>query len=217
MREPSALTRRQRAAKRTFDLVVAVPLLVLTSPVVAVAVVAARISTGEPGIFRQVRVGRDGRLFTVYKVRTMRTVADRTSTVTTRTDVRVTRVGRIVRSLKVDELPQLVNVVRGDMSLVGPRPDVPGFADLLQGDDRLVLSVRPGITGPATLHFRHEEDLLASVDDPEAYNLEVVFPAKVRMNLRYVRSWSVALDLRYLARTVRQVMRRSADSGRMVG
>lgn len=217
MREPSALTRRQRAAKRTFDLVVAVPMLVLTSPVVAVAVVAARISTGEPGIFRQVRVGRDGRLFTVYKVRTMRTVADRTSTVTTRTDVRVTRVGRIVRSLKVDELPQLVNVVRGDMSLVGPRPDVPGFADLLQGDDRLVLSVRPGITGPATLHFRHEEDLLASVDDPEAYNLEVVFPAKVRMNLRYVRSWSVALDLRYLARTVRQVMRRSADSGRMVG
>lgn len=217
MREPSALTRRQRAAKRTFDLVVAVPLLVLTSPVVAVAVVAARVSTGEPGIFRQVRVGRDGRLFTVYKVRTMRTVADRTSTVTTRTDVRVTRVGRIVRSLKVDELPQLVNVVRGDMSLVGPRPDVPGFADLLQGDDRLVLSVRPGITGPATLHFRHEEDLLASVDDPEAYNLEVVFPAKVRMNLRYVRSWSVALDLRYLARTVRQVMRRSADGGRMVG
>ncbi len=215
MSEHSPWSLRQRLAKRALDLVVAVPALVLTAPVIAAAVLAARLDTGQSGIFAQQRVGRWGRLFTLYKIRTMRTARGSwmtgfaTSTVTTSTDARVTRLGRWLRACKVDELPQLVNVIRGDMSLVGPRPDVAGFADLLEGEARLVLAVRPGITGPATLHYRHEEGLLASVEDPESYNREVVYPAKVRINVDYVRNHSLRLDLRYLRRTVFHVVHRA--------
>ena len=110
--------------------------------------------------------------------------------------------GRLFRRLKIDELPQLINVLLGQMSLVGPRPDVPGFADKLEGDDRLVLSVRPGITGPATLHYRNEEELLADQADPEAYNRDVVWPHKVELNKRYVREYSLSGDIRYILETI---------------
>ena len=123
-------------------------------------------------------------------------------------DLRITRSGRVMRKLKIDELPQLVNVLLGQMSLVGPRPDVPGYADVLTGDDRLMLSVRPGITGPATLAYRHEEELLASVPDPETYNREVLWPDKVRLNCAYVLDWSFAKDLGYLLATASSVFAR---------
>jgi lipopolysaccharide/colanic/teichoic acid biosynthesis glycosyltransferase len=210
MSEVSPWTRRQRLTKRSFDLLVAVPLCVLSSPVVALAIVSARLDTGQTGIFAQRRVGRNGRLFTLYKIRTMRHAGG--STVTTSTDSRVTTLGRWLRTSKVDELPQLVNVIRGDMSLVGPRPDVPGFADLLVGDERVVLAVPPGITGPASLHYRDEERLLSSVADPEAYNHDVVYPEKVRMNVDYVRRQSLATDLRYLGRTLLQTVHRAEPS-----
>ena len=112
----------------------------------------------------------------------MRAVEGVDTTVTTTHDVRITRSGAWLRRLKIDELPQLVNVMRGEMSLVGPRPDVPGFADRLEGPDRVVLTVRPGITGPAALAYRHEEEILAGVADPERYNREVIWPDKVRIN-----------------------------------
>ncbi len=181
MPERSPWTFRQRFLKRSLDLAIAVPALVVTSPIIVLAVIAARIDTGQAGIFAQQRVGMHGRLVTVYKIRTMRSSGP--STVTARDDIRVTGLGRRLRKFKIDELPQLANVVLGDMSLVGPRPDVPGFADLLADDERLVLAVRPGITGPATLQFRHEEETLASAADPEAYNREVIYPAKVAINL----------------------------------
>ena len=104
--------------------------------------------------------------------------------------------------MKIDELPQLFNVLIGQMSFVGPRPDVPGFADQLKGNDRIILTVRPGITGPATLKYRNEEELLASVTDPEEYNAEVVFPDKVRLNREYVENWSFARDIRYIWATI---------------
>lgn len=207
MPERVAWTSRQRTVKRSFDLLVALPALAILTPVIVGAAVAARFDTGQSGLFAQQRVGMHGHLVTVYKIRTMRGGGE--STVTTGADVRVTTLGRWLRSFKIDELPQLINVVRGDMSLVGPRPDVPGFADLLTGEERVVLSVRPGITGPASLRFRHEESLLATAADPEAYNRDVVYPAKVQINMAYVRDYSLLKDLRYLAQTVLQVMDRT--------
>jgi lipopolysaccharide/colanic/teichoic acid biosynthesis glycosyltransferase len=197
-----ALTPWQRSLKRAFDLTVALVLLVPTLPVILAAALAASWDTGGSGFFLQERVGQGGRLFRVIKIRTMRPVAGPASTVTTRHDPRVTRLGRLLRRTKVDELPQLFNVLLGQMSLVGPRPDVAGFADALRGEDRLILAVRPGITGPATLQYRDEETLLAGVDDPERYNREVIFPDKIRLNRDYVTHWSFAGDLGYMWRTV---------------
>lgn len=206
----SPWTTRQRVLKRSLDLVIALPALAVTSPIIAVAALAAHVDTKQSGIFAQERIGMHGRLVTIYKIRTMR--AGGGTTVTTLADARVTSLGRWLRTFKIDELPQLVNVVRGDMSLVGPRPDVPGFADLLTGDERLLLAVRPGITGPATLEFRHEESLLATVADPDAYNREVVYPAKVKINIAYVRNYSMRMDIRYLAQTLLQVTHREQST-----
>ncbi|WP_416137928.1 sugar transferase [Halomonas sp. HK25] len=204
---PSLLAPWQRTLKRSFDLILALTLLVPTLPVILAAALAASRDTGASGFFLQERVGLGGRLFRVIKIRTMRPVPGPASTVTTRNDPRVTRLGRLMRRTKVDELPQLFNVVLGQMSFVGPRPDVPGYADALLGEDRLILAVRPGITGPATLQYRDEETLLAGVDDPERYNREVIFPDKIRLNRDYVKYWSFARDLGYLWQTVFPVLR----------
>jgi lipopolysaccharide/colanic/teichoic acid biosynthesis glycosyltransferase len=132
----------------------------------------------------------------------MRDVPGMDTTVTTGTDRRITRLGRLWRKTKIDELPQLINVLKGDMSFVGPRPDVPGYADRLEGEDRIVLSVRPGITGPATLKYRNEENLLAEQENPRQYNDEVLWPDKVRLNREYVRNWSFGTDFRYIWKTI---------------
>ena len=195
------ITTRQRIIKRLFDIGVSFLGLSFTWPLILVGWVAATVSTRANGLFMQKRVGQHGKLFHVYKLRSMRDVAGVTTTVTSDTDMRVTRVGRILRKLKIDELPQLVNVLMGQMSLVGPRPDVPGYADLLQGEERIVLTVRPGITGPATIAFRREEEILAGVDDPETYNTEVIWPEKVRLNCEYVKKYTFFKDLKYLVQT----------------
>ncbi len=124
------------------------------------------------------------------------------TTVTTENDRRITRVGAVLRATKLDELPQLANVVIGNMSMVGPRPDVVGFADQLVGDDRMILTLRPGITGPASLEFRDEEELLAKQDNPEQYNREVIWPKKVAINRLYVQNWSLIGDCNIIFRTV---------------
>ena len=204
MSSSEGLTTSQRALKRTLDLCVSVPALLVVSPIMWLAWLVATVTTGSNGLFRQERVGLDGQTFEVLKFRTMRGTGG--STVTTASDLRVTRAGRLMRRLKIDELPQLINVVRGEMSLVGPRPDVPGFADQLMGPDRLVLSVRPGITGPAAVAFRHEEALLAECADPEKYNRETIWPQKVALNRAYVEQWTLRGDLVWLWRTVRSVL-----------
>ena len=189
-------------AKRTLDVGAAVVGLLLTGwLIVLCAAWSARVH-GSSGFFVQDRIGRYGRRFRLIKLRTMRPDPESTTSVTTALDTRITPFGAWLRRTKIDELPQLVNVLIGDMSLVGPRPDVPGFADRLVGKDRIVLSVRPGITGPATLRFRDEERLLAEQDDPEAYNRDVVFPKKVALNRTYVEQYSFARDLRVLVATV---------------
>jgi lipopolysaccharide/colanic/teichoic acid biosynthesis glycosyltransferase len=199
---PAGLDARQRALKRGLDLVVAVVGLVALGWLVLLGWLAASLDTRANGFFTQTRIGRHGRPFRIVKLRTMRDDPGRTTTVTTAGDPRITPLGRLLRRTKLDELPQLWNVLVGDMSLVGPRPDVPGFADRLQDGDRIVLTLRPGITGPATVKYADEEALLASVPDPERYNAEVLFPDKVRLNRAYLDDWSLVGDLRWLWRTI---------------
>ena len=188
-------------SKRIFDIFFSIVGLLLVGWVILFAYVLACIETRANGFFLQDRVGKDGRLFKVMKIRTMITSHPSSSTVTLSNDPRITRLGRVFRKLKIDELPQLINVFLGHMSFVGPRPDVPGYADRLVGEERRLLSVRPGITGPATLKYRNEEQLLAAQDDPERYNQEVVWPDKVRINLDYIQRWSLAKDMRYIWQT----------------
>lgn len=176
--------------------------LIATGWIILLAYIGATIDTGKSGFFRQTRVGRDGRLFKTIKIRTMRDIASVDTTVTTADDPRITALGRLFRRTKIDELPQLINVFLGEMSFVGPRPDVPGFADELSGEDRVILSVRPGITGPATLKYRNEEELLAKQDDPEKYNREVIFPDKVKLNREYVENYRFRRDIEYILKTV---------------
>ena len=196
------LSARQRWLKRALDLVVAALTLVLLGWLILLGAAMSALAHGGSGFFVQRRVGRHGKLFPLLKLRTMRAGPSGATTVTTALDPRITRAGRVLRRTKLDELPQFVNVLLGHMSLVGPRPDVPGFADRLTGADRAVLSVRPGITGPATLAYRHEETLLAAQEDPERFNREVIYPHKVRLNREYVENYALRNDLVLLWRTL---------------
>ena len=196
--------------KWLFDRFVALVGLIVLSPVLlVVAVLVAIKMPGGPVIFSQKRVGKDGKLFTIRKFRTM-TANHGGSSVSVAGESRITPLGAKLRHYKLDELPELWNVLKGDMSFVGPRPDVPGYADQLIGDDREVLKLRPGITGPATLKYRDEEDLLAKVanegldgyTDPVKYNDEVIFPDKVRLNRYYLNNYSFWMDIKMLFATV---------------
>lgn len=188
--------------KRAFDLFFSVLGLMLAWWLILLAWIAASIDTRSNGFFIQKRVGRDGKIFRVVKMKTMRPVASFDTSVTRRGDPRITPLGAFFRRTKIDELPQLWNVLLGDMSFVGPRPDVPGFADKLQGEERVMLAIRPGITGPATLKYRNEEELLAAQSDPEAFNRDVIWPDKVRINLEYIFNWSLRRDVQYILETV---------------
>jgi len=196
----SLLNPHNRLLKRSFDAVGAASGLLVLSPIILVSWALAKRDTKASGIFRQTRIGRHGKPFTIYKLRTMLLVEG--TTVTTANDARITPMGRALRRWKLDELPQLWNVLKGDMSLVGPRPDVPGFMDSLQGDDRLILELQPGITGPATLKYRNEEDILAVQSDPEVHNQDVIWPDKVRLNREYLENWSLFRDLKYILETI---------------
>ena len=196
--------------KWLFDRFVALIGLIFLSPVLLVVAVLVAVKTpGGPVIFSQKRVGKDGKLFTIRKFRTM-TANHGGSSVSVAGESRITPLGAKLRHYKLDELPELWNVLKGDMSFVGPRPDVPGYADQLKGEDREVLKLRPGITGPATLKYRDEEDLLARVvkegidgyTDPVKYNDEVIFPDKVRLNRFYLNHYSFWSDIKMLFATV---------------
>jgi len=188
--------------KHLFDKAASFLGLLLLWPVLLTEAILIKIKMpGGPVLFTQPRVGRKGKVFRIYKFRTM-TVDHGGSSVSVRAEDRITPLGAHLRRWKLDELPELWNVLRGDMSFVGPRPDVPGYADLLQGNDRRMLELRPGITGPATLKYRNEEELLARMEDPIRYNDEVIFPDKVRLNLYYLDHYSFAKDLQMIACTL---------------
>lgn len=185
-----------------FDRTMAFIGLLFLWPVLLVVAILIRIKMpGGPVIFKQKRVGRNGKLFTMYKFRSM-TVGHGGSSVSVAGESRITPLGAKLRHYKLDELPELWNVLVGDMSFVGPRPDVPGYADQLKGENREVLRLRPGITGPASLKYRNEEDLLAMQPDPQKYNDEVIFPDKVRINLYYLHNYSFVKDIQMIFCTV---------------
>lgn len=189
--------------KRLFDFTISLTGLIVISPVLILAALFIKAASGSPVFYRQARVGLNGRIFKLYKFRTMAADADKIGTsVTTKNDPRITPVGRFLRWAKLDELPQLFNVLKGDMSFVGPRPDVPGFADKLEGKDRIILSVRPGITGPATLKYRKEEEILAKQPDPDKYNAEVIYPDKIRINREYAKNHNFWTDIGYIFKTI---------------
>lgn len=190
-------------SKRIFDLTVSSLLLLLFIWIIFIAWLVASYETQSNGFFIQRRVGRYGKIFFIIKIKTM--YPDNTgkrSSISTSSMSGITRSGRIMRRLKIDELPQLWNVLVGQMSFVGPRPDVPGYADKLRGNDRLVLQLRPGITGPASIKYKNEEDILSKVKNPKQYNDEVIWPDKVRLNLDYYRTHSLKLDLHYIVKTI---------------
>ncbi|MFA6830835.1 MAG: sugar transferase [Bacteroidaceae bacterium] len=167
---------------------------------IIIILVKLRMQHG-PAIFKQKRVGKNGKIFTMYKFRTME-VHHSGSSVSVAGESRITPFGAILRKYKLDELPELWNVLKGDMSFVGPRPDVPGYADKLTGSDRDILKLRPGITGPASLKYRNEEEILAMLDNPQKYNDEVIYPDKIRINLYYLYHYSFWKDIQMILCTI---------------
>ena len=188
--------------KIIFDRIMALFGLLFLSPILLIVTILIQVKMpGGPVIFAQKRVGQYGKLFTMYKFRSM-TVGHGGSSVSVAGESRITPFGAKLRKYKLDELLELWNVLIGDMSFVGPRPDVPGYADMLEGDDRRVLELKPGITGPASLKYRNEEEILALQEDPIKYNDEVIFPDKVRINLTYLDNWSFVEDIKIIIYTV---------------
>ena len=176
--------------------------IVLLSPILIVISILIRVKMPSGSIiFKQKRIGQHGKLFTMYKFRSM-TVNHSGSSISVKGESRITPLGAKLRKYKLDELPELWNVLIGDMSFVGPRPDVPGYADKLEGEDRRILLLKPGITGPASLKYRNEEELLAQQDDPQKYNDEVLFPNKVRINIEYLDHWSFWNDIKIIIYTI---------------
>jgi lipopolysaccharide/colanic/teichoic acid biosynthesis glycosyltransferase len=194
-------------SKRLFDVVASALGLLLLLPLMLSIATWVRLDSPGPVLFRQTRVGRFGRPFTIHKFRTMR--VEPGAAITVGEDPRITRSGRILRASKLDELPQLWDVLRGAMSLVGPRPELPRYVELYPADLReQVLSVRPGITDPASLAFSCEAELLATAADPEREYVEVVMPAKLRLSADYAARASLAADLRLIVRTLARVLSR---------
>lgn len=188
--------------KYLFDRTMSLFGLLLLWPVLLLVAVLVRLKMpGGPVIFTQRRVGRNGKLFTMYKFRSM-TVGHGGSSVSVAGENRITPFGAKLRKYKLDELPELWNVLVGEMSFVGPRPDVPGYADRLQGEDRLILKLRPGITGPASLKYANEEEILSKVADPVAYNDRVIFPDKVSINLDYYYNHTFFGDIKLIFQTI---------------
>ena len=199
------MTKSDRIFKRTFDICCSALGLMVSLPIIIMSMVVAWIDTGKSGFFMQSRVGLNGKIFSVVKIRTMRVSENLTMptvTITTALDSRVTTIGHFFRKTKIDELPQLWNVLVGDMSFVGPRPDVPGYADMLNGEDRIILTIRPGITGPATLKYKNEEKLLAKQSAPILFNDKVIWPDKVKINREYVENYRFLQDFVYIWKTI---------------
>lgn len=196
---------RRRGLPRTAEVIMSLIGLALSAPIMAAAAILIKLDSRGPVFFRQKRVGQSGKDFTIFKFRTMAN-ASKGSLVTASNDKRVTSIGRFLRKSKIDELPELWNVFRGDMSFVGPRPEVPKFVDMSDPLWQFVLEHRPGITDPVTLRLRNEEQLLAKVSDTERYYLEVVQPYKLRGYARFIGDKSWKTDLRIIGRTMRAIV-----------
>ena len=190
--------------KHLFDKTAALFGIIILSPIMLIIFIIHKIvMPGGSFIFKQERVGQFGRIFNIYKIRTMKTNDENNNNfVTTANDNRILPFGKWLRRTKFDEIVELINVLKGEMSLVGPRPDVKGYADKLEGEDRKILELRPGITGPASLKYINEEEILAKVNNPKQYNDKVIFPDKVKINLDYYYNRSFWGDIRIILNTI---------------
>jgi lipopolysaccharide/colanic/teichoic acid biosynthesis glycosyltransferase len=194
--------------KRTFDILASVFGLMLLSPVFLAVALWIKADSRGPVFYRQVRVGRCNRDFRLFKFRSMKVHSDSKGLLTVGgNDARITRAGYYIRKYKLDELPQLINVLIGDMSFVGPRPEVRRYVDLYTSEQMHVLDVRPGITDMASIKYRNENDLLAKADNPEDYYIKVIMPDKLRINLEYVRSHTMWSDLKLIFSTFAAIAR----------
>ena len=188
--------------KRVCDILISSIGLISLIPLFVIISIIIKLSSKGPVFFVQNRVGKNGDIFSMIKFRSMTIQQDNLSTVSIYGDSRITNFGFFLRRYKLDELPELFNVLKGEMSLVGPRPDVPGYADKLVGEAKLILLLRPGITGPATLKYANEEKVLASCDDPVRYNDEIIYPDKVKINLDYYYNNSIWIDFKIIFATI---------------
>lgn len=188
--------------KRVMDISLSILGLVILSPLFLLLFFLIKSTSKGPCFFIQERVGKDGKIFKMIKFRTMYVTKGSRSSISKKGDVQVTKIGRLLRRYKLDELPGLINVLIGKMSLVGPRPDVPGYADKLVGGDRVILKLRPGITGPASLKYSNEEEILAQQKNPKVYNDELIYPDKVRINIDYYNNRSIWLDIKIIFATI---------------
>lgn len=187
--------------KELFDYVVSTIFFIVLFPILLFVSLLVFIIMGWPFIYSQTRIGQNGKPFRLHKFRTM-TIVESDTTVAASETTRISKLGVILRKTKIDELPELINIIRGDMSFVGPRPDVPGYADKLKGDDRVILNLKPGITGVASLKYINEEDILSKQSNPEEYNDEVIWPDKVKVNKLYYENWSFFTDIKVLVYTL---------------
>ncbi len=198
----------QLILKRAMDIVISAAALLVLWPVFALIALAIVADDPGPVFYRQVRVGRGGKPFRIFKFRTMVVGADKKGlSITVGRDSRITRVGAFLRKTKLDELAQLLNVLRGEMSFVGPRPEVPRYVDLYTPYQRQVLLVRPGITDYASIAYRNENELLAGAKDPERMYIETVMPAKIELNMKYLREISPLADIRLILQTILAIVR----------
>lgn len=192
-----------RFLKRAFDIIVSFLGLIFTLPIILISALLVRINYKESGFFTQTRVGMNGKKFKIIKIKTMSSKINYATTVTTEKDPRITKLGKIYRKTKIDELPQLINVLKGEMSFVGPRPDVEEIIYSIDKEKRKkFLSIRPGITGPASIKYKNEEEILAKEKKPEIYNKEIIFPDKVDINEIYMKNYSIKNDIKYIMKTI---------------
>ena len=188
--------------KRLFDLTASLIGIIVLFPVFIIVSDLVKISSEGPVFFVQKRIGKNGKVFQMIKFRSMTVIQSSDSTISIKGDLRITKTGAFLRKYKLDELPELLNVLKGEMSIVGPRPDVSGYADKLEGEDVLILELRPGITGSASLKYANEEEILALQEDPFRYNDEVIYPDKVKLNLDYYYNNNLWIDIKIIFATV---------------
>ena len=198
----------QLALKRAMDIAISGCALLVIWPVLLIIALAIKIDDPGPVFYRQVRVGRNGKEFRIFKFRTMVVDADKKGLqITVGRDNRITRMGRLLRKTKLDELAQLINVFTGEMSFVGPRPEVPKYVNMYTPYQRQVLLVRPGITDYASIAYRNENDMLEGADDPERMYIDVIMPDKIELNMKYLREISPLADIRLILSTIIAVIK----------
>ena len=193
--------------KRIFDIISSLFGLILLSPFMIIIAILIKLDSKGPIFFRQVRVTKNGREFKIFKYRTMKVGSDKYSQITVGKDSRITKVGDFLRKYKLDEIPQLINVLIGDMSLVGPRPEVPKYVALYTEEQREILKVRAGITDYASIEFSNENDILANETDPEKAYIEKIMPRKIELNKKYLSEISVMTDIKIILLTIKKILK----------